>query len=148
MNQRFWVSKEAWVMFDCTGELVYLMAIKRNYGMTISLICMSSLVLGQQNYLHYCNESKVLKSTDRQLEWQVVRRVQIAKYFRKIKLCIQRTCEVKKEKSGVQKSNQHPAGGSVGICKSMESKYGPHKNTDPPFSRKAHQCNPQRTRND
>ena len=44
--------------------------------------------------------------------------------------------------------DQHPAGGSVGICKSMESKYGPHKNTDPPFSRKAHQCNPQRTRND
>ena len=83
MNQRFWVSKEAWVIFDSTGELEYLIVMKHmgvsknrlsqngwfimetpikiddmggtpifwNHpynGMSTSLICMTSLVLGQQ----------------------------------------------------------------------------------------------------
>lgn len=79
----------------------------------------------------------------------MIRRVQIAKYFRKIKLCSQRIVKSRKKIQAYKNPISIQLEDQLEFVSLWSQNMDPTKNTDPPFSRKAHRsCNPPRTRND
>lgn len=118
VNQRFLVSKKlGYVWFY---RIIHVLNGHEAYhGMTISLICMSSLIWALPTLLQQEQSIQINRQTIRIAAWHVIFS---GSEFRKIKLCIQRIVKSRKIKAY---KNLPPAGRLVGICKSMESKNGP-----------------------